>query len=550
MSSLRATVLAFVLASTWAFAVSDYVWPNEQSDELENILYEQSNGLASEVANCAGAGNFGSGTSFGAEWLRNAYHDMATADIDAGTGGLDASIVFETSRPENVGNAFAETLGSLGVVQSTRASVADLFAVGAILAVGACSNGTIRIPMRPGRVDASGPGPSGVPQPHEDLASHTASFKRQGFNTQEMIALVACGHSIGGVHGVDFPEIVPFVKNNNTRASQSLPIGHIYAFQRLMTFLLSFSAGQFVANISQNPLAFGDNVTTRSDFRIFNADGGEMIGNMAASSDFFRATCSSLLERMINTVPRGVVLGDVIEPILVKPKELIIEIGTNGSMTVWGELRIADTIVPSSDSQVLIHLLPRSEEPCSATQPCPVVKATKIAFVSRCLYPNCGPNWGFYTFSTVIPISQGISSFTVEISDSTTNTSAMYDNSGHRFPLPDMLQPQIKRSSVISSTSSIILNLTVAVLNAERFTDVTLVVPEPVQNGAPINTYVTVTTPMTPSKPIFGSNYTLYTAVYNTPGFQFHPYDIIATGPGISLANKFNAWSNIFNPPI
>jgi hypothetical protein len=24
-----------------------------------------------------------------------------------------------------------------------------------------------------------------------------------------MITLVACGHSIGGVHGVDFPEIVP-----------------------------------------------------------------------------------------------------------------------------------------------------------------------------------------------------------------------------------------------------------------------------------------------------------------------------------------------------
>jgi catalase (peroxidase I) len=79
----------------------------------------------------------------------------------------------------------------------------------AVIAVGSCSNGKVIIPFRGGRVDAAGPGPSGVPQPQEDLASHTASFARQGFNVSEMITLVACGHSIGGVHGVDFPEIVP-----------------------------------------------------------------------------------------------------------------------------------------------------------------------------------------------------------------------------------------------------------------------------------------------------------------------------------------------------
>ncbi|KAG6822237.1 hypothetical protein H0H93_006052, partial [Arthromyces matolae] len=33
-----------------------------------------------------------------------------------------------------------------------------------------------------------------------------------------------------------------------------------------------------------------------------------------ATNDAFNATCGSLLERMINTVPRGVTLTDPIEP--------------------------------------------------------------------------------------------------------------------------------------------------------------------------------------------------------------------------------------------
>ena len=42
---------------------------------------------------------------------------------------------------------------------------------------------------------------------------HLSSFKRQGFNRDEMIGLVACGHTLGGIHGVDFPEIVDVVND-------------------------------------------------------------------------------------------------------------------------------------------------------------------------------------------------------------------------------------------------------------------------------------------------------------------------------------------------
>lgn len=76
-----------------------------------------------------------------------------------------------------------------------------------VLAVAECKGPTI--PFRMGRVDALQAGSPGVPTPDQDLASHTESFRRQGFTQSEMISLVACGHTFGGVHSPDFPEIVP-----------------------------------------------------------------------------------------------------------------------------------------------------------------------------------------------------------------------------------------------------------------------------------------------------------------------------------------------------
>ena len=62
--------------------------------------------------------------------------------------------------------------------------------------------------FRGGRIDATSANAPGVPQPFQDLESHTASFARQGFNQTEMISLIACGHSFGGVQHSSFPDIV------------------------------------------------------------------------------------------------------------------------------------------------------------------------------------------------------------------------------------------------------------------------------------------------------------------------------------------------------
>ena len=64
------------------------------------------------------------------------------------------------------------------------------------------------IPFRGGRVDTWTGGATGTPEPQFDLPTLTESFRKQGFNQAEMIKLVACGHTMGGVRSSDFPLLV------------------------------------------------------------------------------------------------------------------------------------------------------------------------------------------------------------------------------------------------------------------------------------------------------------------------------------------------------
>jgi catalase (peroxidase I) len=113
--------------------------------------------------------------------MRAAFHDFATFDKATGTGGLDASLQFETNRPENVGPAFNGTFGFTNNYYTVRRSAADLLALSTVLAVGNC--GGPKIPLRVGRVDATKAGPPGVPQPQEDLETLQMRFAKAGFNT-------------------------------------------------------------------------------------------------------------------------------------------------------------------------------------------------------------------------------------------------------------------------------------------------------------------------------------------------------------------------------
>ena len=109
---------------------------------------------------------------------------------------------------------------------------ADLIALGVIWGVSSCGGPILS--FRGGRVDALAAGRLGVPQPQETLEVQTERFRLQGFNATEMISLVACGHTLGGVRNVDFPNIVPgngtLMKFDGTDAYDDAMYAYVHFF--------------------------------------------------------------------------------------------------------------------------------------------------------------------------------------------------------------------------------------------------------------------------------------------------------------------------------
>jgi catalase (peroxidase I) len=112
-------------------------------------------------------------------------------------------------------------------------------------------------------LDATKANPSGVPNPEDSIASLKATFARTGLSTTEMIQLVACGHTMGGVKRELFPNIV----KNQDEAHFDTTVG---VFDNRV-------ASEYVDGTTQNPLVVSPNVTTRSDFKIFSSDNNATI---------------------------------------------------------------------------------------------------------------------------------------------------------------------------------------------------------------------------------------------------------------------------------
>ncbi|KAJ7805407.1 heme peroxidase [Mycena olivaceomarginata] len=333
-----------------------YTWPSPKLDALESLRFDlDKHAFAGFIRPCdlfifSGAN---SGRSDAADWIRNAYHDMATHNIVDGTGGMDGSIRFseEQSRPEasgawflalavltsspfqNAGDGFSNTVGLLFLEVNRYISVADAFAVGAIQAIENC--GGPEIAFRGGRVDATGPNSPGVPEPQQDLDEHIASFARQGFTQSEMIGLVACGHSFGGVQHDPFPDIVPELNDpNNTQSVQHFDSTNVHFDNNIAT--------EYISSTTQNPLVVGFNDTTNSDKRIFGSDGNATMLSFANSPDLFASTCATLFAKMLDTIPSGVQLTDVIRALPVKPDNVQLVLDGD-TLRLSGQLRLWNT---------------------------------------------------------------------------------------------------------------------------------------------------------------------------------------------------------------
>ncbi|KAK7064640.1 peroxidase [Favolaschia claudopus] len=372
----------------------DYHWPSPFIDTLEGLLYEgKQEGLpdravdfVAQLLRCEPRVN---NESIAADWIRFAYHDMATHNIDDGTGGLDNSITMELDRDESKFD-FID-------FPNKYLSYSDTTAMGVVLATVECGGPVIA--YRGGRIDAKFPGPPGVPVPEQSAEDFIETFRKQGFTKEEMIALVACGHTLGGVRNPDFPTLVPpgdIEFENNIKLFDGTP-------QFDNTIVTSYLDGT-----TENLLVVGanGNTTLTSDLRVFGSDGNVTMKSLA-DPDHFAATCASLLGRMIDTVPRNVTLTDFIHPLPVKVAGVQLAPGNEDHLALNLTLRLSNNA-----RQVTLHWADRDSESCSsgACSAAPI----NSTLVSTRLLQALGLSPVKYTFSTPIA-NTSVSKFWFEV---------------------------------------------------------------------------------------------------------------------------------------
>lgn len=149
-----------------------------------------------------------------------------------------------------------------------------------------------------------------------------------------MIAVTACGHTVGGVHAEDFPAIVP----SGTGGSSDPHFDSTVRFD-------SRIAVEWVDGNTSDPLAVGPSVTVGqdSDRKVFGADGNVTMKAMANPATF-ASTCVAMLQKLIEVVPSGTTLTDPIVPYEVKPTALQLTLGNGGSQLIFeGEIRVRTT---------------------------------------------------------------------------------------------------------------------------------------------------------------------------------------------------------------
>ncbi|KAL1746718.1 heme peroxidase [Schizophyllum fasciatum] len=362
-----------VLALAVARGALAYTWPSPKLDRLEALRWDQLGYNSFEAAlfvtpcdryiHPQDPGYKGVRSNAG-DWIRTAYHDMAPHNKEDGTGGMDSSIRMweEQARAENPGTHFNNSVGFVAGAVDRHFSLADGLALLLVMAVENC--GGPEVDFRGGRIDATEPNAAGVPEPDQDLDSHEAAFARQGFTPEEMIGLVACGHSIGSVQHADFPDQVPASPDGEDVIAGVAFDGTLVEFDNTI-------ATEYIEGTTQNPLVVGLNDTKNSDGRIFSLDGNKTMAAFAKDADHFASTCASLFARMIDTVPKGVELTEVIRPLPAKPSELKLTYTKSGNITLSGEVRLFD--IAENDARTV--QIAWTDATCTDGADCPVHRA-------------------------------------------------------------------------------------------------------------------------------------------------------------------------------
>ncbi|PPR07939.1 hypothetical protein CVT24_001088 [Panaeolus cyanescens] len=385
--------------------VFGYKWPGDPRHEaLEKFIYEGTRPDAIDFFSALG----------------NCRFRITPPEVQATT-------VAATWLRFNIGNGLKLTQIEYRDFPTKYVSNADIIAIGAAAAVATC--GGPLIPLRTGRIDAESAGKHGVPEPKQDLQTHTEKFRLQGFNSTEMIELVACGHTMGGVESADFPLIVDIRPTDPSFPSVSAP------FDNTTNIFDTSVVTQYLNGTTQNPLVVSNNVTARSDLRIFNSDGNVTMHKLS-DPVVFQNRCAVLLGRMIDTVPAGVQLSAPIEVIPEIPHASTSFQIVNKQVTFLTSLRLAKPISDPfvSGSQISFHWCDRYGSNAGFSNR---VKGSPEAFrlSGSPMLIRSGRDFRVYPFQAPIQASRSVSRFWWEIDQGNGRNSIKIDNEGEQYPV-------------------------------------------------------------------------------------------------------------------
>ncbi|TVY22534.1 WSC domain-containing protein [Lachnellula hyalina] len=334
-------LLPLLMFSTGSFSQLNGIDMRDRMEEMEHIWVDNNGantdgfvGAVSPCSNYVGPNGQNRGEQSSAQWVRFVFHDSVTANLAAGTGGVDASLGFESDRPENLGLFVNDTLRFMSPTVSAYTSMSDNIALGLIASLAECGGTTTGIPLRVGRIDAEEAGPAGVPEPTTDLKTTLAQFAAAGFNQSETIALTACGHSLGRIHFSNFPDIV------DASAVTSTNINGGVGFDATPAVFDNAVVTDYIGGTGAQGglLVTAGNVSDRSDFRLYVSDNNVTMQALSVEATF-QSQCNSLFERMINTVPAAVTLSDPITPMTWKAVDIGLDITPTGAVSISGYIR-------------------------------------------------------------------------------------------------------------------------------------------------------------------------------------------------------------------
>ncbi|KAG6269149.1 hypothetical protein E4U47_004269 [Claviceps purpurea] len=496
-------LLGLGLASS---ALADPTWPSD-IDELEELMFQissfRSRKFADTINPCTTEAS-GPGRRNAAEWLRSAFHDMSTANKFFNTGGLDGSLQYELDNGENTGPGHRTTLQFMSTYVTTRSPLSDLLALGVYMSVRSCggADGPI-VPFRAGRKDASAAGSMGVPQPQNSVVTFQQQFERMGFTTEEMIQVTACGHTIGGVHSEEFPELIPpkGIVNGNAPLDSTDAVFD----NKVVT--------EYLSGNTTNPLVVGPSVKNNknSDFKVYNADGNKTMSALADPKTF-KTVCQKVLQKMIDVVPPGVVLSDPVVPYTVKPVGLQLTLTKGGSaLHFTGYIRVRATgAAEAAAKSVTLTYKDRKGSATCGSDACVITSTLQGAG------KGFDDTFHFYPIDEVIPASSGISSFNVTVHNGD-GTSKLYDNNGKGYPLQDDILFQIPQSCIKGTSGA--LTVVAAVRNdvaASNKGAQAVISYKVTQDSSPVALLQNATVAMKKGACI--GKYTLFTADHTIPG--------------------------------